>query len=104
MSEQTTHTGTDELPDDVLAHAAGAGADALEEKLADARTPGYAAECSPLEAERAGAFREDALSEADAMDSALDAGAVNESAPQPTASNVVLGAFPARNLAGRREA
>lgn len=42
-------------------------------KLHDALTPGFAAEFSPEEAEVAGAFREDALSEADAFDSALDA-------------------------------
>jgi len=42
-------------------------------KLQDALTPGFAAEFSPEEAEMAGAFREDALSEADAFDSALDA-------------------------------
>ena len=44
----------------------------LHEKLNDALTPGYAAEFDPDEAQRAGAFVEDALSEADAADSALD--------------------------------
>lgn len=42
-------------------------------KLHDALTPGFAAEFTPAEAEMAGAFREDALSEAEAFDSALDA-------------------------------
>ena len=47
--------------------------DLATSKLHDALTPGFAAEFSPEEAEMAGAFREDALSEADAFDSALDA-------------------------------
>lgn len=45
---------------------------AVIDKLADAETPGYQAEFDPEEAERAGAFREDALTEDDAADSALD--------------------------------
>ena len=45
---------------------------ALHEKLADALTPGYLAEFDPDEAERAGAFEEDALSELDARESAMD--------------------------------
>jgi flagellar basal body rod protein FlgF len=43
--------------------------DIVAEKLADAETPGYQAEFDPLEADRAGAFAEDAISEADAIDS-----------------------------------
>jgi hypothetical protein len=46
--------------------------DAVSEKLADALTPGYQAEFDPDEAERAGAFAEDALSEEDAMNSTDD--------------------------------
>jgi hypothetical protein len=42
------------------------------QKLADAQTPGYQAEFSPAEAEAAGAFSEDALTEADALASTLD--------------------------------
>jgi hypothetical protein len=42
------------------------------EKLADAETPGFLAEFDPEEAELAGAFREDALSEEDAIESAVD--------------------------------
>jgi hypothetical protein len=46
---------------------------ALTEKLSDVMTPGFEAEFDPEEAERAGAFDEDALSEADALDSCIDA-------------------------------
>ena len=46
---------------------------ALKEKLSDAfNNPGFIAEFSPDEAEQAGAFVEDALSEQDALDSAID--------------------------------
>jgi hypothetical protein len=41
-------------------------------KLRDAATPGFAAEFDPDEAQRAGAFVEDALSEEDAMAGAAD--------------------------------
>ena len=50
------------------ANAAGA----LREKLLDAMTPGYQAEFDPDEAEQAGAFVEDALSEQDAAESDID--------------------------------
>ena len=46
--------------------------DAIRDKLIDAMAPGYQAEFDPIEAERAGAFEEDALSEADALESASD--------------------------------
>ena len=46
--------------------------EALREKLTDAQTPGYQVELDPEEAERAGAFVEDALSEEDAADSNAD--------------------------------
>lgn len=46
--------------------------DSVHEKLADALTPGYQAEFDPAEAEAAGAFAEDALSEADAVASTHD--------------------------------
>jgi hypothetical protein len=46
--------------------------DSLNEKMMDAMTPGYQVECDPDEAERAGAFVEDALSEQDALESAVD--------------------------------
>ena len=45
---------------------------ALREKLLDALVPGFAAEFDPDEAQRAGAFAQHALSEADAADSAID--------------------------------
>ena len=41
--------------------------DLVREKLIDAQNPGYQAEFDPIEAEAAGAFPEDALSEADAL-------------------------------------
>jgi|GEM_PF-1500442 len=44
----------------------------IDEKLIDMETPGFAAEFDPLEAERLGAFREDALTEQDAVDSTID--------------------------------
>ena len=47
-------------------------AEALREKLSDALLPGACVECDPEEAERAGAFIEDALSELDAAESAFD--------------------------------
>ena len=46
--------------------------DLIREKLIDAQTPGYQAEFDPIEAEAAGAFPEDALSEADALASTHD--------------------------------
>ncbi|MEQ1620623.1 MAG: conjugal transfer protein TraD [Methylococcales bacterium] len=46
--------------------------DVLLEKLKDVGTPGFQAEFDPDEAERAGAFYEDALSEQDALDSDVD--------------------------------
>ena len=45
---------------------------ALADKLADAMIPGFEVEFDPDEAERAGAFNEDALSEADAWVSCID--------------------------------
>ena len=44
----------------------------IEAKFLDAATPGFAAEFILDEAEEAGAFREDALSEADAKESAVE--------------------------------
>ena len=44
----------------------------IREKLIDAMTPGFQAEFDPDEADQAGAFIEDALSEEDAMASDLD--------------------------------
>lgn len=65
MNERTILPGT-------AANDGSATADAVLEKLDDATTLGYLAEFDPAEAERAGAFVEDALSEADALDSTCD--------------------------------
>jgi hypothetical protein len=88
-----------------------AGADALREKLTDIATPGYQVEFDPDEADQAGAFQEDALSEGDALGStddlaALDAalepafldddGPSGDLPPVPTLTN-------ARELFGLRE-
>lgn len=73
MNNQATNP--EETTFDDQANAAAA----LREKLADAMTPGFQAEFDPEEAERAGAFVEDALSEADAAES--DADLVNAAVP-----------------------
>lgn len=44
----------------------------ISDKLRDAMTPGYQAEFSPSEADMAGAFKEDALGEDDALDSCIE--------------------------------
>ena len=44
----------------------------VDEKLSDMDTPGFEVEFDPEEAEFAGAFLEDALSEEDAKESAID--------------------------------
>lgn len=49
-----------------------AGREAVREKMADALTPGFQVEFDPDEAERVGAFVEDALSEQDAAASGDD--------------------------------
>ena len=50
----------------------------IQEKLLDAEIPGFQAEFDPLEAERLGAFKEDALSEQGALDSTIDHTAEDE--------------------------
>ena len=65
MTQQTT-TPAVSIDDEATA------AEALREKLTDALTPGYQAEFDPDEAEKAGAFAEDALSEQDAAESDID--------------------------------
>jgi|LIDZ01.1.fsa_nt_gi hypothetical protein len=47
--------------------------DTVHEKFMDLMIPGYQAEFSPEEADLAGAFTEDALSERDALESGFDA-------------------------------
>ena len=69
MTQQTTDQAAEEIP---TFDEAAAGAEALREKLIDAQTPGYQAEFDPDEADRAGAFAEDALSESDALASTDD--------------------------------
>lgn len=73
MTEQITNPEAAILDD--LTNAA----DAIREKMIDALTPGYQAEFDPDEAERVGAFVEDALSEQDALES--DADLVNATVP-----------------------
>ncbi|MDD5112901.1 MAG: conjugal transfer protein TraD [Methylobacter sp.] len=51
---------------------AGDAVDVLAEKLSDAMIPGAIVEFDPDEAERIGAFQEDALNEADALESSID--------------------------------
>ena len=63
---QTNQTNDSTFDDPANADAA------FLEKLADAQIPGYQAEFDPDEAERAGAFVEDALSEQDAIESHID--------------------------------
>ena len=50
----------------------GDAVDILAEKLTDAMVPGAMVEFDPDEAERIGAFQEDALDEADALESSID--------------------------------
>ncbi len=64
-------TKINEINDLAIDDEAAASA-ALSEKLADALTPGYQVEFDPDEAEKAGAFEEDALSELDAAESDID--------------------------------
>lgn len=106
MSNETmNHETNDNMADLVPA------GDAISDKLADALTPGYQAEFDPEEAERAGAFIEDALTEQDAaesgddladLDAALepafmdDDGPSGDLPPVPTLTN-------ARELFGLRE-
>lgn len=76
-AEITREITIEDLPEIVLQGVpaiddTAAGAAALREKLTDALTPGYQAEFDPEEAERAGAFREDALNELDAAGSTDD--------------------------------
>ena len=74
MNEQTTtNTAAHDEPLAVLPPVDddAAGREAVREKMADALTPGFQVEFDPDEAERVGAFVEDALSEQDAAASGL---------------------------------
>lgn len=57
--------------------------DTVSEKLNDALTPSYQAEFDPQEAESAGAFFEDALSEDDALVSTHDSAHFAPQSPPP---------------------
>lgn len=57
-------------PDNELIPSGSSGA--VAEKLADAMIPGYVVEFDPEEAEQAGAFVEDALTEEDALEGTAD--------------------------------
>lgn len=79
MKDQTTVIipfGSEAQNDAALVDLVGAGdmtaGPPVAEKLQDALTPGYQAEFDPAEAEAAGAFEEDALSEIDALASTHD--------------------------------
>ena len=61
-----------ELTKEVVFDAKEDAAEALREKLADMETPAFEVEFDPEEAELAGAFLEDALSEQDALESSPD--------------------------------
>ena len=63
MTEANNQTGA---PADLTAR------DVLQQKLIDAMTPGAVVEFDPDEAEQAGAFVEDALTEAEALESTAD--------------------------------
>jgi len=110
-ANDNTRTADDALPELPAIDDTAAANEAMREKLADAGTPGYQAEFDPDEAERAGAFVEDALSEQDAaesgddladLDAALepafldDDGPSGDLPPMPTLTN-------ARELFGLRE-
>lgn len=68
-NKPTTDNSVPNLPE---IDDAATAAEVVREKLTDAMTPGYQAEFDPEEAERVGAFVEDALSEQDAADSSAD--------------------------------
>lgn len=60
----------------------------VETKLRDAMTPGFVAEFDPDEADFAGAFVEDSMTEVDAFESAFDIDDVEDSAIGRTSSGV----------------
>ena len=69
MTDPKNQTNTDATAERPPVDDYAKATEALREQLTDAQTPGYQAEFDPEEAERAGAFVEDALSEEDAADS-----------------------------------
>jgi hypothetical protein len=70
-SSDMTDSDTFDFNADTLI-GAGDAVDVLAEKLTDAMIPGAMVEFDPDEAERMGAFQEDALDEADALESSID--------------------------------
>jgi len=71
----TNSTGNDDLNENTGFSIDGEAADlsTLIEKLSDAETtPGFEAEFDPDEADKAGAFAENAISEQDALESSAD--------------------------------
>jgi hypothetical protein len=54
---------------------------AVTEKMRDAMTPGFEVEVDPREAELLGAFTEDAISEVDAQESAVDLATQDDEGP-----------------------
>lgn len=72
-SSDMTDSDTLDVNADTLI-GAGDAVDVLTEKLTDAMIPGAIVEFDPDEAERMGAFQEDALDEADALESSIDLG------------------------------
>ncbi len=78
MNEQTANTAAQDEPlaaideDKIAEELRKADAiDTLREKMIDVWIPGFKVECDPEEAERAGAFVEDAMSLQDALDSTI---------------------------------
>jgi len=74
MSEEILNHDTDENLADFITESDRVYdiKEVVTEKLIDAMTPGFMVEFDPDEAEFAGAFVEDALSEEDALESAYD--------------------------------
>ncbi|MDN7880062.1 hypothetical protein [Burkholderia aenigmatica] len=103
MSDQTTRNKNDEERDELAGIIE--AKDAAIEKLDDALTPGFVAEFAPDEADRAGAFREDAIGARDAFESTAHASSIDVAEDAASRkSNVVTAAFGARDMSGKREA
>lgn len=56
--------------------------DVVKQKLSDIGTPGYQAEFDPAEAEKAGAFEEDAITEEDALEASSDSPEIENMSPE----------------------
>lgn len=72
----TNNTEADDLAEHITFDAKADQAAAIREKFIDVLTPGFQAEFAPDEADQAGAFVEDALSEDEAAASGIDLDAV----------------------------